>query len=40
MKDILGLRKAKFGNRLCFCDRLLCMCGMSVFGSSLHVEGY
>jgi hypothetical protein len=40
VKDILGLRKVNFGNRLCFCDRFLCMCNMNVFGSSLPVEGY
>jgi len=40
MNDILGLRKAKFGNRVCFFGRFLHMCIMSGFGSSLPVEGY
>lgn len=40
MKDILGLLKAKFGNRLCFCGRFLCRCSMGGVGSRLPVEGY
>jgi hypothetical protein len=36
----MELRKAKFGSRFCFCDRVLCMCSTSVYGSSLLVGGY